>query len=109
MIAATMLALAFAGLALISLSMDRHARQTAMRVRRWMRPAGWLCLGLSLVLVAIAPNWRFALIEWIGLAALAGALVVAVLHVRATILAPLILLAGSAALLLILVAIVAGI
>jgi len=96
MSAAAALPLAFAGLALIGLSMDRHARQAA-RVARpaRQRPAGWLLLILSLAASLAAPNWRFAIVEWIGLAAAAAGLVVLTLYGRPRALAPLALAAAT--------------
>lgn len=88
--------LAFGGMALTGLSMDRHARQAAFAIRaRWLRPAGWLLIALSLVATLGAPNWRFALVEWIGLLGAAAGLVVLTLHYRARTL-PAFALIGSA-------------
>lgn len=75
------LPLAFGGLSLISLSMRRHARDAGLTSEpRWLRALGWGVISLSLVVALAASNWRFALVEWIGLAALAAALVVMLLH-----------------------------
>ena len=77
------LPLAFGGLSLIGLSMHRHARDAGLtRPRPWLRGAGWAQLLFSLAAVLMAPNWRFALVEWAGLATVAAGLVVLVLHWR---------------------------
>jgi len=84
------LPLAFAGMGLIGLSMDRHARQAAFALQaRWLRPVGWLLLALSLAASLAGPNWRFAIVEWIGLLAAAAGLVVLTLYFRPRALAPL--------------------
>jgi hypothetical protein len=89
MIALSTLPLAFGGLGLIGLSMDRHARQAAFKVKaRWLRPAGWALVALSLAAVALTPNWSIAIVEWVGLAAAAAALVVLTLYHRPRMLAP---------------------
>lgn len=94
------LPLAFGGLALIGLSMDRHARQAAFALpARWPRPAGWLLVVFSLAASLAAPNWRFALVEWVGLIGAAAGLVVLVLHYRARALPPLALAATALGLL----------
>lgn len=83
MIAAVALPLAFGGLSLLSLSMQRHARDAGVAIDpRWLRRLGWTAVLLSLAVAFAAPNWRFALVEWIGLLAAAGALVVLVLYGR---------------------------
>ncbi len=82
MTAIATLPLAFSGLALLSLSMDRHVRQAAMRRRGARRPAGWLLLALSLAAALASDNWRFGLVEWTGIIAAAAALVVLVLVYR---------------------------
>jgi hypothetical protein len=91
------LPLAFSGMALIGLSIDRHARQAAFAIKaRGTRAAGWLLLILSLAAELVAPNWRFAIIEWIGLAGAAAGIVVLILYHRPRILVA--LAAGGAAL-----------
>lgn len=83
------LPLALAGMALNALSMDRHARQAELTVRpRWLRAGGWTLLILSLAGALLAPNWRFALVEWIGLIGAAAACVVLILHYRPRLLGP---------------------
>jgi len=75
------LSFAFSGMALIGLSMDRHARQAGSANRPAWRPTGWLLLALSLVAALLAPNWRFALVEWVGaLGAAAGTVVLVLLY-----------------------------
>ncbi|KTE05344.1 DUF3325 family protein, partial [Sphingopyxis sp. H115] len=81
MSAAVVLPLAFGGLSLLSLSMQRHARDAGVTVDpRWLRRLGWAGIMLSLAVAVAAPNWRFALVEWIGLIAVAAALVVLALY-----------------------------
>jgi len=105
MIALAALSLAFGGMALIGLSMDRHARQAGSATGPALRPIGWLLLGLSLAAALLASNWRFALVEWVGLLAAAAGTVVLVLLYRPRILpvlaivAPLFGLAACVALL----------
>lgn len=83
------LPLALAGMALNALSMDRHARQAELpRKPRWLRAGGWALLALSLAAALLAPNWRFALVEWIGLIGAAAAGVVLLLHYRPRLLVP---------------------
>lgn len=80
---AIVLPLAFGGLSLISLSMQRHARDAGTAIDpRWLRRLGWAGVLLSLAVSFAAPNWRFALVEWVGLLAAAAALVVLVLYAR---------------------------
>lgn len=83
MTAALVLPLAFGSLSLLSLSMQRHARDVGVTIGpRWLRRLGWAGVFLSLAAALVAPNWRFALVEWIGLLALAAALVVLTLYGR---------------------------
>lgn len=83
MSAALVLPLAFGGLSLLSLSMQRHARDAGITADpRWPRRLGWGGVLLSLAVAVAAPNWRFALVEWIGLMAVAAALVVLTLYGR---------------------------
>ncbi|MDO9368674.1 MAG: DUF3325 domain-containing protein [Sphingopyxis sp.] len=77
------LPLAFGGLSLISLSIQRHARDAGVPTDpRWLRRSGWAAMILSLAIALAAPNWRFALVEWIGLIGAAAALVVLTLYGR---------------------------
>ncbi|HEY0596512.1 DUF3325 domain-containing protein [Sphingopyxis sp.] len=81
--AAVALPLAFGGLSLLSLSMQRHAREAGVAIDpRWLRRLGWAAVLLSLAVAFVAPNWRFALVEWIGLLAAAAGLVVLTLYGR---------------------------
>lgn len=81
--AAMVLPLAFGGLSLISMSMHRHARDVGLTAPpSWLRGLGWAAVLVTLVAVPVAPNWRFALVEWAGLLAAAAALVVLALHWR---------------------------
>lgn len=81
--AIAILPLAFGGLSLISLSMQRHARDVGLaKGPRWLRGLGWATVLLSLAVALVAPNWRFALVEWIGLFAVAAGLVVLALYSR---------------------------
>lgn len=83
MTAVVVLPLAFGGLSLISLSMQRHARDVGLNGNpRWLRGLGWIGVLLSLAASLAASNWRFALVEWIGLIAVAAALVVLILYGR---------------------------
>jgi len=81
--ALAVLPLAFSGLSLIGLSMQRHARDAGLAANpRWLRGLGWVGVLLTLTVALAAPNWRFALVEWIGLLAAAAALVVLALYRR---------------------------
>lgn len=82
MTALATLPLAFSGLALLSLSMDRHVRQATARQHQARRPGGWALLTLSLAAAVLSDNWRFGLVEWIGILAAAAALVVLMLTYR---------------------------
>ncbi|WP_157217815.1 DUF3325 domain-containing protein [Flavisphingomonas formosensis] len=78
---------ALAGLASLALAMPRHAAQAklgALWVARapWLRGCGWAALGFSLLVRLARPDWRTGLIEWIGEAGLAAAIVVVVLMRR---------------------------
>lgn len=76
------LPLAFSGMALLSLSMERHSRQAAAQRRMAWRPAGWAMLAISLAVALLHGNWRFGLVEWIGTTGAAAALVVLTLAWR---------------------------
>ena len=81
--AVAVLPLAFGGLSLIGLSMQRHARDVGLATNpRWLRGLGCVGVLLSLTVALATPNWRFALVEWIGLLAAAAALVVLALYCR---------------------------
>lgn len=74
------------GFAALSLTMTRHVRQVGtgaamMPPPRW-RAAGWIALALSLVIAVATPDWHFALVQWLGLLALAAGLVVLLLWSR---------------------------
>lgn len=103
MIAIAMLAAAFAGFALIALSMERHARQADRPVRpERARPAGWALIALSFAIAIAAPNWRFGVVQWVGMLGAAAALVLLAFHWRPSWLYPLAIAAlplGLAALL----------
>jgi len=96
MSAAAVLSLAFGGLSLIGLSMQRHARAAGLKLAPpWLRGLGWTVLMLSLAAALAVPNWRFALVEWFGEAAAAAGLVVLALYLRPGLL-PRLALAGIA-------------
>ncbi|MBB6425052.1 DUF3325 family protein [Sphingopyxis sp. JAI128] len=70
-------------MSLLSLSMQRHARDAGVTADpRWARRIGWAGVLLLLAAALAAPNWRFALVEWVGLAAVAAALIVLTLYGR---------------------------
>lgn len=107
MIASSLL-LASAGLALLALSMQRHAAQAG-----WPRTApgraacrigGWGALAGSAALRIAGGDWPVALVEWTGIVGLAAALVTLTLTYRPTFartaLAPLFILAALLAALL---------
>ncbi|MGU3536627.1 DUF3325 domain-containing protein [Methylobacterium sp. A54F] len=77
------LALAFAGLAALALSLDRHHRDAfGTRVpkarARMLRLAGWAGIALSLLSAGILEDWTFGPVQWIG-ALIGGALGVVLL------------------------------
>lgn len=82
MSAVAVLPLAFGGLSLIGLSMQRHARDAGLAKQRprGLRLLGWAGVLLSLAAAVSGPDWRFALVEWIGLFGVAAALVVLALY-----------------------------
>jgi len=77
---ATALLLAIAGFGGLSLTMARHSRQAAfdgsiIARRVPMRPLSWLLIIASAIIDMAKGNWRFGLVEWIGLAGVAAAIV----------------------------------
>lgn len=81
MTAIAMLAAAFAGFALIGLSMERHARQADRPVSpERARPAGWALIALSFAIAIGAPNWRFGVVQWVGMLGAGAALVLLTLY-----------------------------
>ncbi|GJD96734.1 DUF3325 domain-containing protein [Methylobacterium iners] len=97
--------LGFAALSALCLSLDRHHRevfQSRPGKRRvvLLRTAGWLGLGLSLLLAGHAEGWAFAPVQWLGALTGAGVVLVLLLSYRPSIVYPASvasLLAGSAA------------
>ncbi|MCJ2009949.1 DUF3325 domain-containing protein [Methylobacterium sp. E-041] len=92
------LALCFAGLSALALSLDRHHRD-AFLVRpgaaraRTLRIAGWAGIGLSFVAAVALEGWNFGPVQWIGALTGAALLVVAFLSYRPGWLRPAALLA----------------
>jgi hypothetical protein len=80
------LLLALGGFAALSLSMQRHARQAGPRRwlpgPRYLRWIGWSFLLLSLIIRLGKPDWRPAVVEWVGALGLAAAIVVVTLIYR---------------------------
>ncbi|QUT06691.1 DUF3325 domain-containing protein [Sphingobium phenoxybenzoativorans] len=80
------LLLALGGFAALSLSMQRHARQAEAQgwlprrpVLRWI---GWGFLASSFIRCIARPDWRPALVEWVGALGLAAGIVVLILIYR---------------------------
>lgn len=82
------LTLAIAGLAMLALSMHRHAVSAGLSRAgdRPVRLGGWGLLLLSMLARIAAPDWRIGLLEWIGQLALCAAAVTLVLTYRPTLL-----------------------
>ena len=65
-------ALAYAGLAALSLAMNRHAREVFQReladgARLALRGAGGCLLVVSLILTAAGSGWPVGTVEWFGM------------------------------------------
>jgi len=65
-------ALAYAGLAALSLAMNRHARAAFQRelsdwLRFALRCAGCCLLAASLILTAAGSGWPVGTVEWVGM------------------------------------------
>ena len=92
------LALCFAGLSALALSLDRHHRD-AFLVRagksraRALRMAGWAGIGLSFAAAVALEGWNFGPVQWVGALTGAALLVVAFLSYRPGWLRPAALLA----------------
>ena len=74
------LLLALAGFAGLALAMPRHAAQAKLGglwIARapWLRVFGWMALACSLFVRLTRPDWRVGLVEWVGEAGLAAAMV----------------------------------
>lgn len=90
------LLLTIAGLGCLGLSLHRHAGQAGIgkQMPARLRPAGWGLLVLSLAAAVTTGNWRIALVEWIGQAGLAAAVIVLLLIYRPRALPRAVLIAG---------------
>ncbi|WP_336487853.1 DUF3325 domain-containing protein [Methylobacterium nigriterrae] len=98
------LALSFASLASLALSLDRHHRDAFLarvpRTRaRALRLAGWAGIGLSLAAAVALEGWNFGPVQWVGGLTGAALAVVALLSYRPRWLRPAALLALPLALL----------
>jgi FtsH-binding integral membrane protein len=99
------LGLGFAALSALCLSLDRHHRQAfqskpGRRRVVLLRVAGWLGLGLSLLLAGRAEGWAFGPVQWLGTLTAAGVALVLLMSYRPRIVYPasaLALLAAGAA------------
>ena len=83
----TAFCLAYAGFAALSLAMDRHYEDVFSRAltaahRRPLRAVGWVGLAASFWACATAYGWSYGLVEWIGMLAIAGLLLIWVLTYR---------------------------
>ena len=79
--------LAYAGFAALALAMERHFEDLFDRAigpahQRPLRIAGWSALGLSLWLSGITYGWSYGLVEWIGMLAIAGLVLIWALTYR---------------------------
>lgn len=79
--------LAYAGFAALALAMDRHYEDIfnaaiAPTQRVPLRLAGAAALGLSLWLAGVTYGWSYGVVEWIGMLAIAGLLLIWVLTYR---------------------------
>lgn len=81
------LALSFAAMAALCLSMDRHhaaaflVRPTRRRALA-LRIAGWAGIGLSFAAAVLLDGWNFGPVQWIGTLSGAALLTVALLAYR---------------------------
>ena len=81
------LALSFAGLAALCLSMDRHHRAIAGRSQsrtraRSLRWAGWTAIAASFAAAIVTSDWNFGPVQWIGSLTGAALLVVGLVSYR---------------------------
>ena len=84
----TAFCLAYAGFGAMSLAMDRHyedvfRRALTPRHRGLLRIAGWVGLACSLWACATVYGWSYGMVEWIGMLAIAGLLLIWALAYRA--------------------------
>ncbi|KQP88141.1 MULTISPECIES: DUF3325 domain-containing protein [unclassified Methylobacterium] len=103
------LALSFAGLAALCLSMDRHHRAIAGRGQsrtraRGLRLAGWAVIAVSFAAAILTSDWNFGPVQWIGSLTGAALLVVALVSYRPAWIRPAALLALPLALAAVLLA-----
>ncbi|MCJ2035980.1 DUF3325 domain-containing protein [Methylobacterium sp. J-068] len=81
------LALSFAGLAALCLSMDRHHRAISGRGQsrgraRTLRAGGWVALAASFTAAVVTSDWNFGPVQWIGSLTAAALLVVGLVSYR---------------------------
>ncbi|ANY15552.1 DUF3325 domain-containing protein [Bordetella pseudohinzii] len=79
--------LAYAGFCALSMAMARHfeavfGRGLRTGLRRALRAAGALALGLSLFLCARMDGWSYGIVLWTGMLTLAGLLLIWVMTYR---------------------------
>ncbi|HEY4369155.1 MAG TPA: DUF3325 domain-containing protein [Steroidobacteraceae bacterium] len=70
-------ALIYTGLALLSLAMNRHAREILQREpsgtqRFYLRVMGWGALLISLLLAIYRSGWPIGAVEWVGMLTAGG-------------------------------------
>lgn len=81
------LALCFAGLSALALSLDRHHRD-AFLIRagasraRTLRAVGWAGIALSFAAAVALDGWNFGPVQWVGTLTVAALIVVAFLSYR---------------------------
>ena len=73
--------LVYAGFSALCVAMDRHFedlfdRAIPRQLRRCLRVAGWFALVLALYLSAQVWGWSYGLVEWIGMASIAGLILI---------------------------------
>ncbi|RYF45104.1 MAG: DUF3325 domain-containing protein [Comamonadaceae bacterium] len=79
--------LAYAGFAALALAMERHYedlfdRAIAPLQQRPLRLLGWVALAISLWLSGATYGWSYGLVEWIGMLAIAGLVLIWILTYR---------------------------
>ena len=79
--------LCYGGFTALCLSMDRHhaellGRKPSLPVRRRMRWAGWLLLGMSLWAAVSTTGWALGLVEWCAVLMLSALLLVMLMPYR---------------------------
>lgn len=81
------LLLCYGGFTALCFSMDRHhaellGRKPSPRLRQLLKVAGWLLIGLSLVVAVSVADWQLGLVQWFAVLMLSALLLVLLLPYR---------------------------